>query len=159
MSVLNLLKCGVLAAGFGLAMTQGALALDGGDAAKGEALFKKCSACHDIGPEAANKVGPALTSVVGRVAGTYEGYKYGKSIVQAGKNGLIWNDDELFAYLVNPKKYLRAKLEDKKAKSKMSFRLKKEDERKDIIAYLNTFASDTGGSEESASEESSTSTD
>jgi len=82
------------------------------DAANGEALFKKCSSCHTIGDGAENGVGP----------------------------GLVWTEEELSAWLVNPKKYLRAKLEDKKAKSKMSFKLKKEEERADVIAYLATFS-------------------
>ncbi len=110
------------------------------DAANGEALFKKCSSCHTIGDGAENGVGPQLTGVVGRAAGSVEGYKYGKSLVAAGEAGLVWTEEELSAWLVNPKKYLRAKLEDKKAKSKMSFKLKKEEERADVIAYLATFS-------------------
>lgn len=110
------------------------------DAAKGEELFKKCAACHTIGEGAENGVGPQLTGVVGRAAGSVEGYKYGKSIVAAGEAGLVWTEEELDGWLTNPKKYLRAKLEDKKAKSKMSFKLKKEDERADVIAYLATFS-------------------
>ena len=137
MSKFMLLKSGALAFGLMAMAPQGAMALDG-DAAKGEALFKKCSSCHMIGEGAKNRVGPVLTGVVGRTAGTFADYKYGKSIVEAGEAGLVWTEEELFDYLVNPKKYLRAKLENKKAKSKMSFRLKKEQERADIIAFLKT---------------------
>jgi len=110
------------------------------DAANGESLFKKCSSCHTIGDGAENGVGPQLTGIVGRAAGSVEGYKYGKSLAAAGEAGLVWTEEELSAWLVNPKKYLRAKLEDKKAKSKMSFKLKKEDDRADVIAYLATFS-------------------
>lgn len=113
-----------------------------GDAAKGEDLFKKCSSCHTIGDGAENGVGPLLTGVVGRAAGSAEGYKYGKSLAAAGEAGLVWTEEELSGWLENPKKYLRAKLEDKKAKSKMSFKVKKEDERADIIAYLATFTTE-----------------
>jgi len=111
-----------------------------GDAAKGEAIFKKCSSCHMIGEGAENGVGPQLNGVVGRAAGSVEGYKYGKSLVAASEAGLVWTEEELSGWLENPKKYLRAKLEDKKAKSKMSFKVKKEDERADVIAYLATFS-------------------
>lgn len=126
-----------------------------GDAAKGEALFKKCTACHQIGPDAQNKVGPALNGIVGSQIASVEGYKYGKSIVALGETGATWTEEELSEWLLNPKKYLRAKLDDKKAKSKMSFKLKKEDQRKDIIAYLATFspAAEEG---EAASEETNT---
>ena len=110
-----------------------------GDAAKGEKVFKKCSSCHMVGPDAKTKVGPPLNDIIGRKAGSLEGFKYGKSIVAAGEAGLVWTDEELFAYLKNPKKYLRAKLDDKKAKSKMSQKLKKEGQRADVIAYLKTF--------------------
>ncbi len=107
-----------------------------GDAANGEKLFKRCAACHKIGPDAKNGVGPALTGVVGRAAGSYEGYKYSKSVVAANEKGLIWTEEELDKYLTHPTKYLRTYLDDKKARSKMSFRLKKEEERADMIAYL-----------------------
>jgi cytochrome c len=136
-----------------------AFALDGGDAAKGEKVFKKCMSCHMVGDGAKNKVGPALNDVFGRTAGTYEDYKYGKSIVAAGEAGLVWNDEEIFEYLKDPKKYLRAKLDDKKAKSKMSFKLKKEDERKDVIAYLKTFSTAAEAEEGEAASEESTSSD
>lgn len=133
-------------------------ALDGGDAAKGEKVFKKCMSCHMVGPDAENKVGPALNDMIGRTAGTVEDYKYGKSIVEAGAAGLVWTEDEIFAYLADPKKYLRAKLDNKKAKSKMSFKLKKEDERKDVIAYLKTFSPDAASGEAEGEAEESTTT-
>ncbi|MEM7067896.1 MAG: cytochrome c family protein [Pseudomonadota bacterium] len=139
---------GILATGL-FAASSNAFALDG-DAVKGEKVFKKCASCHMVGPEAKNRVGPVLTGVVGRTAGTFEDYKYGKSIISAGEAGLVWTEEELSEYLINPKKYLRAKLEDKKAKSKMSFKLKKEQERADVIAYLKTFSPEA---EEVAEEE------
>ncbi len=138
-----------------LALSAGASYAEG-DAAKGEAVFKKCSSCHLIGPDATNKVGPALTGIMGRTAGTVEGYKYGKDIVAAGEAGLVWTEEEVFDYLKDPKKYLRAKLDNKKAKSKMSFKLKKEDQRKDVIAYLKTFSSGAQEGEPATEEESST---
>lgn len=125
------------------AMTFGSIsahALDAGDAAKGEKVFKRCMACHMVGDDAKNRVGPMLNNIIGRTAGTVEDYKYGKDLVAAGEAGLQWTEDELFEYLADPKKYLRAKLDNKKARSKMAFKLKKEDERKDVIAYLKTFS-------------------
>ena len=107
-----------------------------GDIVKGAKVFKKCAACHAVGEGAKIKVGPPLTDVVGRKAAAFEGYKYGKSIAAAGEAGLVWSEEELAAYLTGPKKYLRAKLDDKKAKSKMPFKLKKEKDRADVIAYL-----------------------
>lgn len=131
-------------------------AMEAGDVAKGEKVFKKCASCHMVGPEAKNKVGPVLNDVFGRKAGTYEDYKYGKSLVAAGEAGLVWNDEEMFEYLADPRKYLRAKLEDKKAKSKMAFKLKKEDERADVIAYIKTFSTVAEEGEAASEEETTT---
>ena len=111
-----------------------------GDAVKGEKVFKKCASCHTVGESAKNKVGPVLNDVFGRQAGTFADYKYGNSIVAAGEAGLVWNEDELFIYLEDPRKYLRAKLDDKSAKSKMAFKLRKEQDRLDVIAYLKSFS-------------------
>ncbi|MCK4712401.1 MAG: c-type cytochrome, partial [Marinosulfonomonas sp.] len=44
-------------------------------AAAGEAIFKKCAACHQIGDGANNGAGPILTGVIGRPAGSVEGFK------------------------------------------------------------------------------------
>lgn len=131
----------VLALGFALGAGS-AFAMEGGDAAAGEKVFKKCQSCHMVGADAKNKVGPVLTGIVGRQAGSFEsfGKKYGKDLVAAGEAGLVWNEEEIFAYLEDPRKYLRAKLDNKKAKSKMAFKLSKEDDRKNVIAYLATFS-------------------
>ncbi|MBO6814844.1 MAG: cytochrome c family protein [Rhizobiaceae bacterium] len=145
-----------LIAGSLAVLADSAFALDG-DAEKGEAVFKKCKSCHMVGDDAQNRVGPVLNNVFGRQAGTFADYKYGKSIVDAGEDGLVWNDEEMFEYLADPKKYLRAKLDDKKAKSKMSFKLKKEDERANVIAYLKSFSpeSESEVPESNTEEESS----
>ncbi len=133
-------------------LSSNAAAMDG-DAAKGEKVFKKCAACHTVGETAKNKVGPVLNDVFGRPAGTFADYKYGKSIIAAGEAGLVWNEEELFIYLQDPRKYLRAKLDDKKAKSKMTFKLKKEQDRLDVIAYLKTFSAPMEGEETEETEE------
>ncbi len=112
-----------------------------GDAAKGEKVFKKkCVACHELGEGAKNKVGPVLTGIAGKAAAKTADFKYGKSLMAAGEAGLVWSDEELDNYLKNPKKYLRKKLDDKKAKSKMSFKLKKDGDRADVIAYLKSLS-------------------
>ncbi|WP_319483955.1 cytochrome c family protein [uncultured Cohaesibacter sp.] len=121
---------------FFLASTLGAFAE--GDAAKGEKVFKKCKACHQIGEGAENKVGPLLTGVVGRPIGTVPDFKYSEGYIALGEQGVTWDDEKLMAYLLDPKDFLKgAGVE---AKSKMTFKLKKEDEREDVIAYLKTFS-------------------
>lgn len=111
-----------------------------GDAAAGEKVFRKCASCHNVGPDAKNKVGPMLTGVIGRTAGTVEDYRYGDDLVAAGAAGLVWDEAEVFTYLEDPRDYLRAKLDDKSARSKMAFKLRDEQDRRDVIAYLKTFS-------------------
>lgn len=114
-------------------------ALAEGDIAKGEKAFKKCKSCHMIknGDEVifkGGKTGPNLYGVIGRTAGSFEDFNYGGSIIAAGEAGLVWDEEQIAKYLVNPKDYLKEILDDGSAKSAMSFRLKKGGE--DVAAYL-----------------------
>ncbi|MGH1412442.1 MAG: c-type cytochrome [Pelagimonas sp.] len=126
-----------------------------GDAAAGEKLFKKCKSCHTIQDADGNnvvkggKTGPNLFGVVGRAAASVEGFKYGSDLVTAGEAGLVWDEESFVAYVTDPKKFLRAHLENDKAKSKMTFRLKKGGE--DVYAFLASVAP-APAAEEAASE-------
>ena len=53
-----------------------------------------------------------------------------------GETGFVWSEAEFVTYVANPKKFLADKLDDKKAKSKMSFKLNKEADVLNIWAYL-----------------------
>lgn len=123
-----------------------ALAADG-DPAKGEQIFKQCMACHRIGPDAKNLIGPVLTNVIGRQAGTAAGFNYSELNKHAGENGLVWNEDLINQYLPDPNAFLKKFLTDKgKAdlavgSTKMTFRLANEQQRADVIAYVKTFSS------------------
>ncbi len=102
-----------------------------GDAKKGAKVFKKCKACHTV-KAGKHKVGPSLAGVVGRKAGTAEGFKKYK-----GLKGVDWVWDEalLDEYLKDPKKFTKKRGGKKAA---MVFKLKKEKDRQNIIAYLMT---------------------
>lgn len=113
------------------------------DAAKGERIFKRCSACHQVGATAKNRTGPVLSDVVGRVAGSYEGYNYSSSMQAAGAAGLVWTQDNIAQYLEKPTAYLREFLGDGKARAKMTFKLKKAGDRLDVAAYLAQFQTAT----------------
>jgi cytochrome c len=108
------------------AMSTGAFAE--GDAAKGEKVFKKCKACHVADVEK-NKVGPHLVGIIGRKAASVDGYKYGKGITDAAEKIGEWDEAKLVEYLADPKGYIGGK-------SKMTFKLTKEDQRMDVAAYL-----------------------
>lgn len=110
------------------------------DAAAGKKVFKKCKACHRIGEGAKNGVGPALNNVVGRAAGSAEKYKYSKALMAAKDGGLVWDEEKIADYIADPKAYMIKLLDDPKAKPKMTFKLKKEQHRKDVAAYVATFS-------------------
>lgn len=103
-----------------------------GDVEAGEKVFRKCQACHMVGPDAKTRVGPVLNGIVGRDAATYEGFKYSDAMQKAAADGLVWTPEELGAFLEKPKDYIKG--------TKMTFAgLRKEEERRDVIAYLATF--------------------
>jgi cytochrome c2 len=110
-----------------------------GDAGAGATVFKKCMACHQIGPDAKSKVGPVLTGVIGRPAGSFEGFSYGSGMIEAGKMGLVWSEDLVFDYLANPRDFLREYTGNPSAKAKMVFKLGKEEDRRNVISYLKSF--------------------
>jgi len=110
------------------------------DVENGKKIFRKCAGCHQIGEKAKNGAGPVLTAVLGRAAADVDGFKYSKSMKAAGDAGLVWSEENIFEYIAGPKPFLREFLGDKKAKAAMRFRLKKEQDRLDVIAFLATFS-------------------
>lgn len=104
------------------------------DAAKGERVFLKCRACHQVGESARNLVGPQLNGIIGRPAAQVEGYAYSKPMRESG---LIWNEETLAAYLRDPRETV--------PRNRMMFPgLKKESDIADVIAYLKQFSTDGG---------------
>lgn len=112
-----------------------------GDAEAGEKVFNKCKACHMIQDADGENIvkggrtGPNLYGLVTRAAGSSD-FKYGKSIVEAGEAGLVWNEEEFVKYVANPKKYLAKYNDDKRAKSKMAFKLKDAEDAANVWAFI-----------------------
>ena len=103
-----------------------------GDAAAGEAKYKLCRVCHQIGENAKNFVGPELNGVVGRKAGSVPGYNYS----DANKNsGLVWDEATLTKYLRKPREVVPG--------TKMAFPgMTSDDDIANVIAYLKQFGPD-----------------
>jgi cytochrome c len=103
-----------------------ALAEDG-DPGRGKTVFNQCVICHTIEPGKA-KIGPSLHGIVGRQSASVPGFAYSAAMK---KYDVTWNDDTLFTYLATPMKLVPG--------TKMAFAgLPKEQDRRDVIAYLNT---------------------
>ena len=123
---MNKAKFFAVALASAMALTSGA-AMAAGDAAKCRKVFKKCKACHSI-KAGKKKVGPSMFGVVGRKAGTAQGYRFSKAMKGSG---LTWDEATLDKFLKKPKKVVK--------KTKMGFAgLKKDNQRADVIAYLKT---------------------
>ena len=87
--------------GFGSSATS---ALASGDAVAGEKVFKKCKACHVADAEK-HKTGPHLVNIMGRAAGSVDGYKkYSKAMKSSD---IVWNEETLDGYLEKPKAYVK----------------------------------------------------
>lgn len=116
-----ILGLAILAAGLGSAQAQ--------DAAAGEKAFAPCKACHQVGDNAKNAVGPTLNGLFGRKAGQVEGYSYSA----ANKNsGLTWDEATFTDYIKDPKAKIPG--------TKMIYAgLKDEQKIKDLVAYLHQF--------------------
>lgn len=119
------LRCLILAAS--LAVPAGAAFADG-DPVAGAKVFKQCQACHTA-TEPKNKVGPSLMGVVDRKVATFEGFKYSKAMADFGADGKVWSEELLEEYLPKPRDLVKG--------TTMTFAgLKKEDDIKNVIAYL-----------------------
>lgn len=100
-----------------------------GDAAEGKKIFgRTCAACHSDQASGPRKLGPTLFGVVGRHSGSVEGFRYSEA---NKKSGIVWTPENLDKYLTNPRAMVPGTL--------MAFAgLKKADDRKNVIAYLET---------------------
>ena len=115
-----------------------------GDAEAGKDVFaKQCISCHvvvnDDGETLAgrkSKTGPNLYGVAMGKVGGRDDYRYGKSMVEAGDAGHIWTEENFVAYVQNPKEWLQTTLDDKKARAKMSFRVRDAEDAINLYAYL-----------------------
>lgn len=98
----------------------------GADAAKGERIFQQCKTCHSVEKGGKNGVGPNLSGVMGRKAGTLAGFSYSEAMKNAG---IVWDEAQLAEYVSDPKKRIPG--------NKMAFvGLKRQEQIDDLIAYL-----------------------
>lgn len=95
---------------------------------RGKKIAGKCKACHDFNAGGKHKTGPALWGIFGSPIASQAGYSY-SSAFEAKQGEIIWNDDEIDAFLHKPKKYIKG--------TKMAFPgIRKAKDRLDLIAWM-----------------------
>ncbi|WP_334148401.1 c-type cytochrome [Hyphomicrobium sp.] len=98
------------------------------DAEAGAAVFKKCAACHQIGPDAKNGLGPNLQCVAGSQAGHHaEGFAYSDALKNSG---ITWDDEHLLKWFEKDDAVVKG--------NKMIFPagVKSEEDRANLLAFI-----------------------
>jgi cytochrome c len=104
------------------------------DISHGEQIFRKCVNCHTLEPQGRNRVGPRLSGLFGRVAGSVPDYRYSEALKASG---IIWTDQTLDAYLKDAEGFVPG--------TKMYGGLSLPNDRADLIEYLKTATQPAGG--------------
>ncbi len=96
------------------------------DAERGRQVFKEtCLACHSLEPDK-HKVGPSLSGLWGRKAGSLQDYSYSPALESAD---VEWAEDTLDAWLTDPEGFIPGNF--------MGFTgIADDDRRADLIAFL-----------------------
>lgn len=101
--------------------------------AAGERAFRQCSTCHQVGDGAVSRVGPHLNGVFGRTAGTLDGFRYSRAFTEAGESGLVWDEQTLHDFLMQPRRYITG--------TRMAFNgFRNEEDIAAVIAYLRSYS-------------------
>lgn len=126
----------------GAAFADGHLAATG-DVEAGEKAFRQCQSCHvvvnDAGETLAGKkakTGPNLYKVAGRTPGSVEGFRYGKETAALADSDIVFDEATFVAYVQDPTAWLREASGNDKARSKMSYKVRKEADAINLYAYL-----------------------
>jgi cytochrome c len=96
-----------------------------GDAARGEARFQDCAACHKL-DAGANNVGPSLHGIFARKAGELADFRYSPAMK---RSGIVWTTETLEQFIADPQGMVPG--------NRMPFAgLANASDRADLIAYL-----------------------
>lgn len=97
------------------------------DPAKGEAVFKKCAACHTVNQGGANGLGPNLWANMGAPLGHISGFAYSDALKAKGGT---WTWDAMNEWLKSPKTFIKG--------TKMTFAgLSKPEDRANLMVWMN----------------------
>ncbi len=106
---------------------------------------RQCVTCHVIADDTGAvhagrtaRTGPNLWGVTGTAVASVEGYTYSMSLTAAQEAGAIWDEAAIVPYLRDPTAWLRTVTGDRRARSKMSYRVRSAQDAADIYAYLDS---------------------
>jgi cytochrome c len=101
-----------------------------GDAEAGQAVAKKCAACHSFEEGGPNKIGQDLWGVIGRDIASVPDFSYSRALTN--KEG-AWDYDKLNSFISSPKGWAPG--------TKMTFAgLRKPEDRADVLMYLRSLS-------------------
>ena len=113
------------AATLGLLLLLMAAARADGDAARGEARFQDCAACHKL-EAGSNNVGPSLHGIFERKAGALADFRYSPTMK---RSGISWTPETLDKFITDPQAMVPA--------NRMPYAgMASASDRADLIAYL-----------------------
>ena len=102
------------------------------DLARGRKLYLQCRACHSLKENEPHKIGPNLFKIIGSTAGSMKGYNYSDAF---SKSEIVWTIENLDLWLEKPYEIIPG--------NKMVFSgMRKQEDRNDLIAYIDDQASD-----------------
>lgn len=68
--------------------------------------YKWCAFCHKTTRGEKHLVGPNLYAIFGQRAATVPNFPYSPAMAEAGRRGLVWNDETLDAFLADPDHFI-----------------------------------------------------
>lgn len=73
-----------------------------GPRADGEALYRRCQACHALEPGASTPAGPTLHAIAGRPIAAEPGFNYSPALRRLAARHERWTGELLDAFLADP---------------------------------------------------------
>lgn len=115
-----------------------------GDIDAGESQFgRQCVSCHivqnaegDVLAGRNGRTGPNLYDINGGAPGMVEGFAFSDALKAWGEDGGTWDEESFVAFVMNPTEYLREVTGDARARSKMAFMVRDEQQARDIYAFI-----------------------
>jgi cytochrome c len=123
---LEAIALGLMGAVLAVAMAHAQIPLPAATPPDGATLFRQqCATCHTTNETDPVRQGPSLFKVVGRRAGSMDGFKYSSGFAKAD---FVWDEARIDAWITNPQQMIPGAV--------MAYRQSRPEVRAAIIAYL-----------------------